>query len=100
MSLRGVHAGARPCQSCGTWTCAACGWKRPGAALARPELQDCPRCGSTDGMMTPARHTVLRLWLDHNPAAGPPCPGWESYWLRPGLPCGHESCREVNRGSL
>jgi len=61
------HGQRLPCAACGTWTCAACGWQRYGAALARPELQDCAACGSTRGTLVPSAHYKQRIWDDHNP---------------------------------
>lgn len=87
-----------PCQACGTWTCSHCGWKRHGASLIRPELQDCSRCKGRSGSTVPTRHYTSRIWQDHNPAIGPRCEGWGDYRVA-GLPCTHRSCREVTWGN-
>jgi hypothetical protein len=94
-----------PCQACGTWTCAACGWKRHGANLHYP--QDCARCGGTSGTLIPTRHHAKRgIWEDHNPVAGPACETWD---LTPVInppytpfagPCAHPSCQVITWGHL
>jgi hypothetical protein len=85
------------CQSCGTWTCAACGWKRHRANLSY-DGHTCLRCGGTEGSMEPTRHRAggWLYWAD-NPRIGPRCYGWSfgasgQGW---GL-CSHESCRGIN----
>lgn len=89
----GNHTPARPvCQACGTWTCSACGWSRVGASRENP--QDCGRCSSTDGTLTPTRHHAGRgYYEDHNPAAGPLCATFAT--TRFGYACGHRSCRVI-----
>jgi hypothetical protein len=85
------------CQACGTWTCTTCSWQRHGASLDRPELQDCARCGSTDGTFRATRHQAGRgIWNEHNPAGGPLCEVWADTMF--GYLCKHESCRTIARG--
>ena len=59
------HAKTRmPCSWCGVWTCAECGWKRQRANYQRPDLQNCARCGSSDGEMRPSMHSP-ETYYDH-----------------------------------
>lgn len=90
-----------PCQACGTWTCARCGWKRHGASLAYPD-HACLRCGSGEGTMTPTRHQSVRgIWEDHNPVTGPVCAVWHRDLTEPWPgPCRHESCQVIAWGHL
>lgn len=53
-----------PCRTCGTWVCAACGWKRPGASVVY-EDHTCGKCPSREGALTPTLHTE-RMWWRHN----------------------------------
>jgi hypothetical protein len=89
-----------PCQACGTWTCAACGWQRTGAAMDRPEEQRCNQCGCHKGTFSPTRHQHRTgLWEAHNPVAGPACENWRSTVGPPYKPfegpCKHPSCRTI-----
>lgn len=52
------------CRTCGTWTCGACGWKRPGAG-ARYADHSCNRCGCRTGDLRPTMHTEV-MWRKHN----------------------------------
>lgn len=45
------------CPVCGTWECAACGWRRSRANRFAEDPQDCHRCGSRLGEMKPIQHT-------------------------------------------
>jgi hypothetical protein len=86
-----------PCGACATWTCARCGWQRHRAALAWPDMQDCARCGSTEGSMVPTRHGSVRgIYEDHNPRIGPRCQAWAVLTAQPECECRHESCWGIN----
>lgn len=52
------------CRTCGTWTCACCGWKRPCASVTYRD-HACCRCPSREGSITPTMHTE-RMWWRHN----------------------------------
>lgn len=52
------------CNCCGTWTCAACGWKRPQASTNHRE-HACGACPSREGTITPTMHTETQ-WQRHN----------------------------------
>gem|GEM_PF-3081782 len=58
------HPSTRPCVVCGTWTCSACGWRRQRAAIWRPDVQSCARCGSREGTMKVIWHS-WRTWCSH-----------------------------------
>ena len=89
-----------PCQACGTWTCASCGWQRHGASLHYPG-QCCARCGSSDGAFTRTLHHKRWKWEDHNPASGPSCLTWnrDPYESFTG-PCEHLSCQVIAWGHV
>jgi hypothetical protein len=63
-----------PCRLCGTWTCARCGWKRSGANLQVPGVNDCARCGSRQGTIVPTKHGKS-MWLQHHDEYGDVWPG-------------------------
>jgi hypothetical protein len=67
----------KPCTLCGVWTCGTCGWQRHGATLARPDLQDCPRCGSTEGTIRPTRHGWTRWIMCHDIPYGSRDQAWD-----------------------
>lgn len=52
------------CLMCGTWVCSRCHWRRTRANLHF--AQYCPRCGSTEGTLTPTRHSNVSIRKDHN----------------------------------
>ena len=49
-----------PCTACGKWKCNKCGWIRTGASrepnLPPEYVQNCHRCGSTEGVMLDVHH--------------------------------------------
>lgn len=66
------------CESCGTWTCSRCGWKRPGASVAY-RRHICGHCGSTSGTIISTMHTE-KMWACHNQG---PLPTGYPYGERP-----------------
>lgn len=70
------------CGWCGTWQCAACGWKRACASLRYPD-HCCGRCASPVGTLLPTMHTE-RMWRRHNDADTLPEP--YAYGERPSGP--------------
>jgi hypothetical protein len=88
-----------PCQACGTWICARCGWRRLRANL-RYDAHTCARCGWPEGTMVPTRHGgaggeyAVPVYYSHNPLQGPVCEVWAE-WI-PGR-CVHRSCYPIWR---
>lgn len=66
----------RACFACGTWTCAACGWRRYRANMNPAVVQGCTRCGSAEGTMVPSRHAEYTWWT-HNEDPREQIPDWQ-----------------------
>jgi hypothetical protein len=63
-AARPAHRSGPVCQTCSSWQCAHCGWKRRENAWLDCK-QTCKNCGRGEGQRAPVRHRSHR-WYVHN----------------------------------